>query len=46
MTTLASGYIDLQYRLSALTAALIDAGWLTDGREYAVGADSFSKYLT
>ena len=34
-----TGYLDIQYRHSALTAALIDAGWLTDGREYAVGAD-------
>ena len=39
-----TGYIDIQYRHSALTAALIDAGWLTDGRECTVGADSF-KYL-
>ena len=36
-----TGYLDIQYRHSALTAALIDAGWLTDGREYAVGADPF-----
>ena len=40
-----AGYdIDMQYRRSALTAALIDAGWPTDGQEYAVRADSF-KYL-
>ena len=36
-----TGYLDIQYRHSALTAALVDAGWLTDGREYAVGADPF-----
>ena len=35
-----TGYLDIQYRHSALTAALIDAGWLTDGREYAIGAKS------
>ena len=39
-----TGYIDVQYQHSALTAAVVDAGWLTDGREYAVGADPF-KYL-
>ena len=36
-----TGYLDIQYRHSALTAALVDAGWLTGSREYAVGADPF-----
>ena len=36
-----TGYVDIRYRHSELTAALVDAGWVTTGREYAIGADPF-----
>ena len=35
------GYIDIEYIHSRRTAALVDAGWLTGGWEYAYGADPF-----
>ena len=36
------GYVDLEYRHGARTAALVAAGWCTGGREYARG-DPFTE---
>ena len=35
------GYIDICYKLPRRTEALVQAGWLTGGREYAIGPDPF-----
>ena len=34
--------IDISYRHSSVGAQLVDAGFVTESREYAVGADSFN----
>ena len=36
------GFIDIEYKHSNRTAGLVASGWLTGGREYAVGADGLT----
>ena len=34
-------FIDIEYKFSNRTTTLVATGWLTGGREYAIGADPF-----